>query len=115
MSVMNSNGELKSSGASVVKAGSWEIRQRCIGIIRLWPIQGELGYSHQIAGQGSLRELMNLNQMNLNCTCQGYRTGVEQKMVIYSIRCCIGTLLQEQGTAGKETSDACPCLPQLSR
>ena len=84
-------------------------------VIRLWPIQGELGYSHLTAGQESLRELMNLNQMNLNRTCQGYRTGVEQKMVIYSIRCRIGTLLQEEGTAGKETSDACPGLPQVSR
>ena len=30
-SVMSSNGKLKFSGASVVKAGSWETGQRCIG------------------------------------------------------------------------------------
>ena len=58
---------------------------------------------------------LRLLKMNLNRTCQGYRTGVDQKVVIYSIQCRIGTLLQEQGTAGKETSDACPCLPQVSR
>ena len=45
MSVMNSNGELKSSGASVVKAGSWDIRQRCIG-------------GHQAKGTGITRPVL---------------------------------------------------------
>ena len=87
MPVMSSNGKLKSSGASVVKVGSWEIRQRCIG-------------GHPAVAQTGIfsSNCWSRKSSSPEDESESYMSGIPNRCgAKSSIRFRRGSLLQEQG------------------